>query len=454
MNTTKMKHFLIIAGTFLSVQAFISSQTLAQNPFITENFTADPSARVFDGKVYVYPSHDIPCKEGQGFIGFCMADYHVYSSENLTAWTDHGVIIDQKNVEWVDSSRYSMWAPDCIEKNGRYYFYFPAISKEEPTPRPRRRIGVAMADKPYGPFKPELNFIEGAGGIDPNPFIDKDGQAYLYWGSGDTLRMARLKDNMLELAEKPQPVIALPAKFKEGPYLFERNGIYYFTFPHVENKTERLAYATGNSPKGPFEYKGVIMDESPVGCWTNHHSIIEYKGQWYLFYHHNDLSPDFDKNRSIRVDSLFFDEDGTIRKVTPTWRGVGITAAEERVQIDRYSEISDEGTSISFLDTTNRHAGWKLTLHGANAWIRYNAVDMGKGKQTKITIRSLSETGGTIDIRLDGVSRPLLTSVQIPKGKKWTDVTAKVKNIPAGVHDIYVLSNSNSEVNIDWITFR
>ena len=337
----------------------------AQNPLILDQFTADPSARVFEGKVYVYPSHDIPCQKGQGFIGFCMADYHVFSSKNFIDWEDHGVIVSQDKVEWVDSTRYSMWAPDCIFKNGRYYFYFPAISREKSFQK-RQAIGVAVSDKPYGPFKPELKPIDGVYGIDPNPFIDKDGQAYIYWAAGQQLFMAKLKDDMKELASEPQMVKELPAKFKEGPYLFERNGIYYFTFPYVPNTTERLVYAMGDNPMGPFKYTGVIMDESPAGCWTNHHSIIEYKGQWYLFYHHNDLSPDFDKNRSIRADSLFFNEDGTIQKVIPTLRGVGITDAARKIQIDRYSAISKEGASIAYLDTVRKQEGWKTRLLEAN----------------------------------------------------------------------------------------
>src|SRR5690606_17787954 len=123
---------------------------------------------------------------------------------------------------------------------------------------------------------------------------------------------AKLNENMLELDSDPiilQDLPALDKGLKEGPFVFERNGIYYMTYPHVANKTERLEYAIGDNPLGPFKFAGVIMDESPTGCWTNHQSIVQFKDQWYLFYHHNDLSPGFDKNRSIRVDSLFFNED-------------------------------------------------------------------------------------------------------------------------------------------------
>ena len=294
----------------------------SQNPIIRDQFSADPSARVFEDKVYVYPSHDILANEERGRIGwFCMEDYHVFSSENLVDWTDHGVIVSQNTVPWVDSTSYSMWAPDCIYRNGKYYFYFPAraISQE---PRRGRGIGLAISENPYGPFKPEPNPIEGVLGIDPNAFIDKDGQAYLYY-SLRKIFVAKLNENMLELDSEPVAIENLPDQgLKEGPFMFERNGIYYLTYPHVEDSTERLEYAMGDNLLGPFKVAGVIMDQR-LDCWTNHHSIIEYKGQWYLFYHYNDLSPKFDKNRSVRIDSLFFNEDGKIQKVNPTLRGVG-----------------------------------------------------------------------------------------------------------------------------------
>ena len=328
--------FLVIIGTLK-----------AQNPIITDQFTADPTAKVFEGKMYVYPSHDIPSPIERLKEWFCMADYHVFSSDNLVDWTDHGVILSQENVPWVAPDSYSMWAPECVYKNGKYYFYFPSTPKGEG--KRGFSIGVAIADKPYGPFTPQATPIEGVNGIDPCVLIDKDGQAYIYW-SGRGMSVAKLKDNMLELASEPMQIQGLPEGFKEGPFAFERNGKYYFTFPWVKEKTEVLAYAMGDNPMGPFEFKGIIMDESPTGCWTNHHSLVEYKDQWYLFYHHNDYSPEFDKNRSARVDSLFFNADGTIQKVIPTLRGVGITDARKEIQLDRYSRLSNQGAAIDYLN--------------------------------------------------------------------------------------------------------
>lgn len=426
-----------------------SSVVLAQNPLITDQFTADPTARVFEGKVYVYPSHDVNC----GTNWFCMKDYHVFSSENLVDWTDHGMIVTQEKVAWVDSTKNSMWAPDSYEKEGKYYFYFPAIADTNSGIR-GMTVGVALSDTPYGPFVPEPAPIEGVSGIDPNVFIDKDGQAYLYWAGRGNLLGARLKANMVELATEPQTIDALPEGMKEGPFLFERKGIYYFTFPHVIEKTEALVYAMGDHPLGPFSYQGIIMDEHPSGCWTNHHSILEYNGQWYLFYHHNDLSPGFDKNRSIRADSLFFNDDGTIQKVTPTLRGVGIVQATENIQIDRYSAKSEDGASIAFLDTTDTFAGWKTVLTTKDAWIHFNSVDFGDTDLKSVILKASSETGNTIELHLGEKNELVAIEVDIPAGKEWQMVHTDLHDVPQGLQPIGLSLKDAGRVEIDWIRFE
>ena len=436
----------------ITALSLLLENTIAQNPIIRDQFTADPTARVFNGRVYVFPSHDIPAKPGRGRVGwFCMEDYHVFSSSNLTDWTDHGVIVSQNKVNWVDSASFSMWAPDCIEKNGKYYFYFPANMKAGSGRG--SSIGVAIADNPTGPYTPQPEPIKNVRGIDPNLFFDKDGQVYMYWAMGN-ISVAKLKDNMLELASEPQVIGELPRQgLKEGPFLFERNGIYYMTYPHVQNKIERLEYAMGDNPLGPFKVTGVIMDESPTGCWTNHHSIIEFNNQWYLFYHHNDLSPKFDKNRSIRVDSLFFNEDGTIRKVIPTLRGVGLTEATKEIQVDRYGRISDKDASIAFLDSLNTFKGWKTILGDKNAWVQYNAVDFGNKKLKSVKIKALSQNGGFLQIHLDRADGALLAEVRIPEGLDWKMVNSRVAKYQTGIHDLIVVLKGNNPVETDWIQF-
>ncbi|NMA72749.1 MAG: family 43 glycosylhydrolase [Bacteroidales bacterium] len=423
----------------------------AQNPIICDQFTADPTARVFEGKIYVYPSHDIPSPIDRLKEWFCMADYHVFSSENMVDWKDHGVIVSQENVPWVAPESYSMWAPDCVYKDGKYYFYFPSIQVN--TEGHGFTVGVATSNKPYGPFTPQEEPIKGIQGIDPCVLIDKDGQSYIYW-SGRGMWMAKLKDNMLELASEPQQVGGLPEGFKEGPFVFERQGKYYYTFPWVQEKTETLAYAIGDSPMGPFEFKGLIMDAWLSECWTNHHSIVEYKDQWYLFYHHNDFSPEFDKNRSVRVDSLFFNTDGTIQKVIPTFRGVGITDAGKEIQIDRYSNLSYKGTTIDFLDNENKFEGWKIILNENKAWVQYDSVDFGDAKQKKIKARVLSPTGAMAQLRLNGQNSPVVAEMSIPQNSNWMEVTTPVENLSSGIHNIYLSLSGDGYVEIDWIRFE
>jgi len=446
----KYKSCVIVIALVFS---FISN-AVAQNPFITDQFSADPSARVFGNRVYVYPSHDIPARPGKGRAGwFVMEDYHVFSSENLTDWTDHGVIVSQDKVQWGNPTGYSMWAPDCIFRNGKYYFYFPDGVKDSTYGR-GFAIGVAMSDKPYGPFTLQPMPIKNVHGIDPNVFIDKDGQAYLYWSQGN-IYAAKLKENMLELDSEPKTLGDLPAKgLKEGPYMFERNGIYYLTYPHVENKIERLEYAIADNPLGPFKVTGVIMDESASGCWTNHHSVIQFKDQWYLFYHNKDLSPNFDKNRSIRIDSLFFNNDGTIQKVIPTLRGVGVTDATKKIQIDRYSSISDNGATIDFLDTTNRFEGWKTIFDNSHAWIQYNSVNFKYNKVKSVNVRALSETGATLQIRLNSVGGPIIAEVKIPKNKQWNTINAPLTGSQQGIRNLVVMLKDTGNVEIDWISFE
>ena len=311
--------------TIACVLLALPMMATAQNPVIRDQFSADPTARVFNNKVYLYPSHDIMPPQGQRQDWFCMEDYHVFSSENLTDWTDHGVIVTQNKVPWVRKDSYSMWAPDCVERNGKYYFYFPSAPAEG---RGGFAVGVAIADSPEGPFIPEPEPIKGINGIDPCVLQASDGNAYIFWGNG---RCAKLKPNMKELADdNPKSTVkfgnreiemtgvncleGLPNRQAEGPFAFEANGWYYLTYPYVRENTEVLGYAMSKHPMGPYEYKGIIMAEHDNGCWTNHHSIVNYQGQWYLFYHHNDFSPRDDKRRSVCIEKLFFNADGFIRR--------------------------------------------------------------------------------------------------------------------------------------------
>lgn len=439
----------MLAATFL-----LAGACSAQNPIVRNQYSADPSARVFGDKVYLFPSHDILAQEGKGRVGwFCMEDYHVFSSADLSEWTDHGMIVTQNQVPWVRKDNYAMWAPDCIERNGKYYFYFPTMPADTIKYGRGFAIGVAIADKPEGPYTPVATPIEGVHGIDPNVFIDTDGQAYLYWSAGN-IYGAKLKENMTELASEVKTLGELPSKgLKEGPYMFARNGNYYLTYPHVENKIERLEYAMSSSPLGPFKVTGVIMDESQSNCWTNHHSIINFKGQHYLFYHDRDFSPRFDKARSVRCDSLFFNEDGTIRKVIPTLRGVGITKAGSMIQPDRYTAKSGDGITIAALDTNNYFKGWKTGFNKARAWIQYNTVDFGAKGVKKVTASLKTAAGNELEIHLGSPTGALLAVIKGKTAGEWKTVTAPVKNSAKGIQHIVIVAKNDNPAELDWIQF-
>ena len=244
----------------------------------------------------------------------------------------------------------------------------------------------------------------------------------------------------------------LPEGFKEGPFAFKRNGIYYLTFPWVrkENGTETLAYATSDHPLGPFTFRGVIMAESATGCWTNHHSITEYRGQWYLFYHHNDYSPKMDKRRAVRADSLFFNADGTIQEVKPTLRGIGVSDAREPIQLDRYSDIG-RGATIDYLDSLHTFKGWQVTLP-KGGWLRYNTVSFEQVTSPTLTLRVKSAGKAQVIIREGGAQGTVIAKVAVPTTHEWTNMKSPILHLPQGVKDLYVTA-TGATVQIDYLQF-
>jgi hypothetical protein len=316
-------------------------------PLISQIYTADPSAHLFDGKLYIYPSHDIESKVPQDDEGghFDMKDYHVLSMDSIGAnVTDHGVALDIKNIPWAGRQ---LWAPDAAFANNKYYLYFPAKDKNDVF-----RIGVATSNSPSGPFKAEPKPITGSYSIDPAVFTDEDGKSYMYFGGiwGGQLqrwatgkfdvngsktdlkkdeepaispRVARMKKDMLSFDEpvreiqildeagKPLPGKDHDRRFFEASWMHKYNEKYYFSYSTGD--THFIAYATGDSPYGPFTYRGVILN--PVIGWTNHHSVVQFKGKWYLFYHDSVLSGGKTHLRSIKVTELVHDADGSIKTI-------------------------------------------------------------------------------------------------------------------------------------------
>jgi len=449
-----MKRSFLIAAV-----ALMGTTVVAQNPIIRDQFSADPSALVVGDKVYVFPSHDIKAPaEYARKDWFCMADYHVFSSENLTDWTDHGMIVSQWSAPWVNEKGYSMWAPDCKQNpnNGKYYFFFPAGAKPMPTADGRRsmggnRVGLCIADNPEGPWIPQETPIEGVGGIDPCIFVDDDNQAYLVMPG---ITITKMNDDWLSVSTDPADrhrVEEVPTKgLVEGPYLFKHNGKYYMTFPWARDVEEVLAYCMADNIFGPYKFMGVFFEEHPDHCWTNHHSIIDFKGQTYLFYHHRDYSPDFDKNRSVCADSIFFEPDGSIRMVKPTLRGIGVTKSTAKIELDRYTALSNSGDSIAYLEPSNTFAGWKTVFYEKGAWAKYNTVQFDKAPKS-VTLKIVPPSAGTLEILQDD---KVIATVEVPADRQVITATAKVKGAAKGVHHVKVRMASAGLVQVDWLSFN
>ena len=305
----------------------ISFQLQAQNnPFVRDIFTADPSAHVWeDGRLYVYPSHDIDPPRGCDL----MDKYHVYSTDDMVNWVDHGEILAADQVPWGRPEGGFMWAPDCAYKNGTYYFYFPHPSGTEWNKT--WKVGIATSDKPASGFTVQ-GYVQGLGDdtfamIDPCVFIDDDGQAYFYYGGGNRCAGAKLKDNMMELAE-PLKFMEGLEDFHEAAWVHKRNGIYYLSYSDNARRGNQMRYAMSDSPLGPWKHQGVYLDR--VSSDTNHGSIVEYNGQWYQFYHNCDLSGRGNL-RSICFDKLYYNPDGTIQKVIQTTE---LEASERKIPIN------------------------------------------------------------------------------------------------------------------------
>jgi hypothetical protein len=321
-----------------------SSDQFIGKPLISDIYTADPSAHVFNGKIYVYPSHDIETDVAVSDSGdhFDMKDYHVLSMDAVGGEvTDNGVALTLKDVPWASRQ---LWAPDAAEKDGKFYLYFPAKNTEEIF-----QIGVATSDSPTGPFKAEADPIKGSFSIDPAVFQDDDNAYYLYFGGiwGGQLqrwangtydptdiypasnepalspKIARLSDDMLQFAEEPKDVQIIDGggvpllgtdnnrRFFEAAWVHKYNGKYYLSYSTGD--THYIAYAMGDSPYGPFTYKGIVL--TPVLGWTNHHSIVQHNGKWYLFYHDTQLSGGQTHLRNVKVTELIHNDDGSINTI-------------------------------------------------------------------------------------------------------------------------------------------
>lgn len=449
---------------FFPVVFALAFDCRAQNPFIRKLYTADPSAHVWsDGRLYVYPSHDVAPPRGCDL----MDRYHVFSTDDMVHWTDHGEILNSGQVPWGRPDGGFMWAPDCAYKNGTYYFYFPHPSETEWNAS--WKIGVATSTSPAGGFTVR-GFIPGLESlIDPCVFIDDDGKAYFYYGGGGVCKGGLLKENMMEIEGEMQDMKGL-VDFHEATWVHKRNGLYYLSYSdsHDAGDTHnRLRVATSDHPLGPWRHRGIYMD--PTDSYTNHGSIVEYKGQWYAFYHNSALS-NHDWLRSICVDSLFYNEDGGIRKVIQT-RGHGTPYGGAPREIPGTIESEDydvggqafaysdndsvnsggayrtgEGVDVETCSAGGFNVGWT----NKGEWLEYT-VHVGTAGNYDIRATVASPEGSSIHVQLDGKDITGSMAIAATGGwQEWTTIIRSGAVFDAGVHFLKVVEE-NSGFNIDKI---
>jgi arabinoxylan arabinofuranohydrolase len=424
---------------------------LARNPIVSHVFTADPSAHTFEGRIYVYASHDLDEQ-----TDYEMHDYHVFSSDDLVNWQDHGVALDAADISW--SNR--LYAPDCAysEATGRYYLYFPNSGSG---------IGVAVSDSPAGPFvdalgealidrnTPGVEDVEWV--FDPMCFVDDDGQAYLYFGggmqdTGDNARVIRLNEDMVSLADDAATTIVAP-DFFEASFMHKRDGKYYFSYSTTfADHSAYIDYLVSDDPMTGFEYAGTILRNPTGNNYNNHHhSIVQYEGDWYIFYHNRVLANRdgySDYQRSITLDHLLYDADGTIEQVSATMGEVAqLRNLDAFSRLEAESMADQRGIEVDSAQDGGSRVGVTVTdLHDRD-WIGYSQVDFGAGATSfRARVAAGSDSGGTIHIYVDGCDMftnlpGLLVGTCLVEAtggwQNWTSVQCSIEPTD-GVHDVYL----------------
>lgn len=441
-------NFRRLAAVAASVFAFAWAAQAA-NPFITSIYTADPSAHVWsDGRLYVYPSHDMDPARGCDL----MDRYHVFSTDDMVTWRDEGEILRASQVPWGRPEGGFMWAPDCAFRNGTYYYYFPHPSGSRWNDT--WKIGVATSSRPASDFKVGdcIKGLEGFAMIDPAVFMDDDNQAYIYFGGGGHCQGAKLKDNMVELDGPLQDMKGL-VDFHEATWVFKRKGTYYLTYADNYPGKNRMRYATSLNPLGTWQYRGIYLE--PTGCDTTHGSVVEYKGQWYQFYHNVAISGQGNL-RTMCVDKMNFNDDGTIQMIVQTKEGppaVGPDPAPgpdtvkynaNRATVENGAQIADDGAASGGRSIQQ--------LQKADASVQFNNVGCARGGRTSIVIHYATFDNAKLKLFVNGEDWSYLNA---PATGAWNAYTGEANlTVPmgAGETNAVKLVGGHGGVNVDYIT--
>ncbi|XXV01812.1 glycoside hydrolase family 43 protein [Sorangium sp. So ce1335] len=431
---------------------------LADNPIVQTIYTPDPAPMVHGDRVYLYTGHD----EDSATDWFTMNEWRVYSSADMVNWTDHGSPLKFSDFSWAKGDA---WAGQAIHRNGKFYYYVPVTSRS----LNRMTIGVAVSDSPTGPFKDALGrplITANCGDIDPTPFIDDDGQAYLYWGNPSACYV-KLNEDMIsyqgDVVRVPMTAASFgqrtgendgrhTTKYEEGPWLYKRDGLYYLVYA-AGPIPEYIAYSTSNSPTGPWTYRGVIMP-TEGSSFTNHAGVIDFKGSSYFFYHNGALPGGGGFRRSTAVEQFTFNADGTFPTIRMTQAGApGVGNLDPYVTTEAETIAWGAGVETEVCS----EGGMNVTSIEDGDHIKVKGVDFGTGAVSFDARVASANGGGSIELRLDSPTGTLVgtCTVQGTGGPQtWVTNSCPVDGA-TGIHDLYLkfTGGDGPLFNFNWWKF-
>lgn len=431
----------MFSGLFLLL---LSVQGFSDNPIIQNNYTADPAPMVYKDRVYLYTSHDDDKTEADFYT---MRNYCCYSTTDMTNWTDHGIIATLKEFAWLNGHNNDAWAPQCVERNGKFYLYIPIHGKG---------IGVLVADSPTGPFRDpigkQLVFRDNWSDIDPTVFIDSDGQAYMYWGNG-TLWYVKLNEDMTSYSGGIVTCNPKPTGFTEGPWFYKRENLYYMIYAGMGGSNENIQYATSSAPIGPWTAKGVIMQSGT--CFTNHPGVCDYKGKSYFFYHNSALPGGGTFKRSVCLETLTYKSDGSIEAMTMNKNSpdqAGTFTPFDTVEAETFNVAGGVETEVC------SEGGMHVTSIENGDYIKVKGVDFGTGSALFEARVASGSSGGKIELRLGSQTGTLIGTCTVGStggAQNWQTKSCTVSGA-SGKHDLFLTfsGGSGSLFNFNWWRFQ
>jgi arabinoxylan arabinofuranohydrolase len=451
---TMLRTALVALGLVLLPAA----RAFADNPIVQTSYTADPAPVVYDGRLYVYTSHDEDVTVNNFFT---MNDWRLYSTADMVNWTDHGSPAGYKSYSWGTGDA---WAVQGVSRNGKYYLYTPINNSTG------SKIGVLVGNNPWGPFTDPLGkalISTGSGNIDPTVFIDSDGQAYLYWGNPQ-LYYVKLNTDMISFPGSPTAVNLTTAGFgvrsnsdratayEEGPWFYKRGSLYYIVYP-ADGTPEKISYTTSSGSTGPWMYRGDIMaKESGSGSsFTNHPGVIDYQGHSYFFYHNGALPGGGGYKRSVCVEEFTYKSDGTIPTITMSTAGPAAIAT-----LNPFQQVEAETIAFSAGLKTEvcSEGGMDVTQISNGDYIKVKNVAFGAGATSFDARVASSTSGGNIELHLDSLSGTVIGTCAIAGtggAQTWTTKSCSVTST-TGTHDLFLkFTGSGTGVlfNFNWWKF-